>query len=80
MLSQKLAETGGYPAARDAFLPYLPLVNFEQQATVALAIRKECLRRRGLIDDATVRPPAVSMPESLTAQLDRHLTALTGPT
>ena len=25
-------------------LPYLPLINFEQQARIALAVRKECLR------------------------------------
>ncbi|PKV99491.1 dihydrodipicolinate synthase family protein [Amycolatopsis echigonensis] len=68
--------TGGYSAAREAFLPYLPLVNFEQQATVALAIRKECLRRRGLIMDAGVRPPAAALPEALREQLHRHVTAV----
>jgi 4-hydroxy-tetrahydrodipicolinate synthase len=68
--------SGGYPAAREAFLPYLPLVNFEQQAKVALAIRKECLRRRGLLVEAAVRPPAAEFPEALRAQLDRHLEAV----
>ena len=56
--------TGGYEAAREAFLPYLPLVNFEQQARIALAVRKECLRRRGLIADAGVRAPAAPFPEA----------------
>ncbi|WP_034288882.1 dihydrodipicolinate synthase family protein [Amycolatopsis benzoatilytica] len=69
-------QAGGYAAAREAFLPYLPLVNFEQQATVALAVRKECLRRRGLILDAGVRPPAASLPEALREQLHRHVTAV----
>ncbi len=68
--------TGGYAAAREAFLPYLPLVNFEQQGPVALAIRKECLRRRGLIMDAAVRAPASPLPESLVEQLRRHLAAI----
>jgi 4-hydroxy-tetrahydrodipicolinate synthase len=67
---------GGYEAAREAFLPYMPLVNFEQQAKVALAIRKECLRQRGLIRESSVRPPAASMPEALTAQLRRQLHAV----
>lgn len=67
---------GGYPAAREAFLPYLPLVNFEQQATVALAIRKECLHQRGLINDSAVRAPAAVLPDSLSAQLLRHLAAV----
>lgn len=67
---------GGYDAARAAFLPYMPLVNFEQQAKVALAIRKECLRLRGLMIESSVRPPAASMPEALMGQLRRHLKAM----
>lgn len=70
---------GGYEAAREAFLPYMPLVNFEQQAKVALAIRKECLRRRGLVMESSVRPPAASMPEALLDQLRRHLEAVPVP-
>ncbi|HLH59999.1 MAG TPA: dihydrodipicolinate synthase family protein [Streptosporangiaceae bacterium] len=68
--------TGGYAAAREAFLPYLPLVNFEAQAAVGLALRKEALRRRGLILDAGVRPPAAGLPEGLVPQLERHLAVL----
>jgi 4-hydroxy-tetrahydrodipicolinate synthase len=67
---------GGYEHAREAFLPYLPLVNFEQQAKVALAIRKECLRQRGLIAESSVRPPAAGMPDALREQLVRHLAAV----
>jgi len=70
---------GGYTAAREAFGPYLPLVNFEQQAGIALAIRKEILRRRGLIAEPAVRPPARSMPDSLRDQLGRHLAATPTP-
>lgn len=70
---------GGYPAARAAFLPYLPLVTFEQQPGIALAIRKECLRQRGLIDDAAVRPPSPSLPDALLEQLGRHLDAVPVP-
>ncbi|RJQ76695.1 dihydrodipicolinate synthase family protein [Pseudonocardiaceae bacterium YIM PH 21723] len=68
-------QEGGYAAAREAFLPYLPLVNFEQQAKIAMAIRKECLRRRGFIGDSAVRPPATALPEVLVEQLHRHLDA-----
>ena len=67
---------GGYEAAREAFLPYLPLVNFEQQVRIALAVRKEALRRRGLIVESAARPPAASFPASLSEQLDRHLAAV----
>jgi 4-hydroxy-tetrahydrodipicolinate synthase len=68
--------SGGYEAAREAFLPYLPLVNFEQQVRIALAVRKEALRRRGLIAGSAARPPAASFPATLSEQLDRHLTAV----
>ena len=68
--------SGGYDAAREAFLPYLPLVNFEQQVRIALAVRKEALRRRGLIVESAARPPAAAFPASLSEQLDRHLAAV----
>ena len=71
--------SGGYDAARQAWTPYLPLVNFEQQAKIALAIRKECFRERGLIATARVRPPAAAFPESLRPQLRRHLAAVPEP-
>lgn len=64
---------GGYEAAREVWTQYLPLVNFEQQPRIGLAIRKECLRRRGLIEQASVRPPAPPLPEVLLPQLERHL-------
>ena len=66
-------QTDGYEAARDALLPYLPLINFEQQARIALSVRKECLRRRGLIADAGVRAPAAPFPEVLRPGMLNHL-------
>ena len=73
-------QDGGFPAAREAFLPYLPLIAFEQQPGIGLAIRKECLRRRGLLAEAGVRPPAPPLPDSLRDQLERHLDVLSGTT
>lgn len=66
---------GGYAAAREAWLPYLPLATFEQQAGIALGIRKEALRSRGLIAEAGVRLPGRGMPDVLGEQLARHLRA-----
>ncbi|WP_454697903.1 dihydrodipicolinate synthase family protein [Arthrobacter humicola] len=63
----------GYEAARDQLLPYLPLINFEQQAKIALAVRKECLRKRGLIKDSGVRAPASEFPEKLRYSMLTHL-------
>lgn len=63
-------------AARRALVNYLPLIAFEQQANVALAIRKECLRHRGLIGDSVVRPPARALPASLRSQVAIHVDAV----
>jgi 4-hydroxy-tetrahydrodipicolinate synthase len=62
--------------ARAALLDHLPLITFEQQAGIALAIRKECLRVRGLISEGAVRPPARALPDSLRPLLAAHLDAL----
>jgi 4-hydroxy-tetrahydrodipicolinate synthase len=70
-------ERGGFATAREVWSHYLPLANFEQQAGIALAIRKELLRRRGLIADASVRAPGAALPESLLGVLTAHLAALT---
>lgn len=69
---------GGYPAAREAFAPWLPLVNFEAQPGVGLALRKEILRQRGVLADAAVRPPARTAPAELLRLLPTHLDAVPG--
>ncbi len=67
---------GGYAKAREVYAPYLPLVTFEQQARIALAIRKECLVARGLIGHGGVRPPAAGLPEVLRPLLGDHVDAI----
>jgi 4-hydroxy-tetrahydrodipicolinate synthase len=59
--------------SRAELVGHLPLITFEQQAGIALAIRKECLRRRGLIAGSGVRPPARTLPESLLPVLAQHI-------
>ena len=66
-------QDGGFVAAREALAPHLPLIAFEQQPGIGLALRKACLQRRGLIAEAGVRPPAPGMPEALRAQVERHV-------
>lgn len=65
----------GYGAARESLLPWYPLLLCEAQEKVSLAVRKEILRRRGIIAEAGVRPPGLSFPADLTASLDAHLAA-----
>lgn len=67
---------GGFDAAREAWAPWLPLANFEGQLRVGLAIRKELLRRRGVIACARVRRPALPLPATLVPLLDKHLAAV----
>lgn len=67
---------GGFTAAREVFAPWLPLANFEGQLKVGLSIRKEVLRRRGVIASGRVRNPARPLPASLVPLLDQHLASV----
>lgn len=71
----------GASAARRTFAPFLPLVNFEQQPHIALALRKALFRERGLIAEGAVRPPSAALPDEilpiLREQLDGARSALT---
>jgi 4-hydroxy-tetrahydrodipicolinate synthase len=50
-------DSGERRRAAEIFYACLPLIVFEGQPKLGVAIRKETLRRRGLIDHATVRHP-----------------------
>ena len=65
--------TGGVAAARATWAPWMPLAVFEQQDGLALGIRKEILRRRGVLAHATARPPATPFPAVLEDLLVGHL-------
>ena len=67
---------GGAAAAREAFMPWLPLVNYEAQPGIGLAVRKEILQRRGLFEDGAVRPPARPAPPEILRLLPDHLAAV----
>jgi 4-hydroxy-tetrahydrodipicolinate synthase len=66
-------DEGGYPRARAAYERWLPLVNFEGQPGVGLALRKEILHRRGVLADPAVRPPAKQLPPQLRELVTAHL-------
>lgn len=59
------AKDGAGAAA--VFDRFLPLIQFEAQASVGLAIRKELLRRRGAIASAATRGP-VRLPDAATLE------------
>lgn len=70
---------GGFEAVHAAWAPWLPLANFEGQLQIGLAIRKEILRRRGVISTGLVRPPAATLPPALLPVLDAHLARIPQP-
>jgi len=73
MLVQVVAlhRAGRADEAEDLFDAYLPLVRHEQQPGLGLAIRKEVLRRRGVIASARTRAPGPSLTAADEAELTR---------
>jgi 4-hydroxy-tetrahydrodipicolinate synthase len=69
----RLFKAGQQDRAEDLFDAYLPLVRYEQQPNFGLAIRKETLRRRGVIRSARVRSPGPVMSNKDHEELT-HLT------
>ncbi|MGI5521731.1 dihydrodipicolinate synthase family protein [Micromonospora sp. CA-259024] len=66
-------QAGRHEAAHEAFNRLLPLVRFGLQPRLAWAVHKEVLVRRGIIDSATVRDPAVALDAGSRAALDSIL-------
>jgi 4-hydroxy-tetrahydrodipicolinate synthase len=56
--------------AFDLFDAYLPLIRYEQQPGVGLAIRKEILHRRGILASPALRPPGAKLGPEDAAELD----------
>lgn len=67
---------GDAEAAEDLYDAYLPLVRYEQQPGFGLAVRKEILRRRGVIASARARAPGPALSATDAAELTRLLTRL----
>src|SRR5262245_47450323 len=68
--------TGDVEGAEDLFDLYLPLVRYEQQPNVGLAIRKEILYRRGAIASPVLRSPGYTLTQADKEELDRLMTRL----
>jgi len=67
---------GDRDGAEDLFDAYLPAIRHEQQPGIGLALRKETLRRRGLIASARTRAPGPSLDAEDHAELTRMLDRL----
>ncbi len=75
MMASVVAEvTAGNPErARDLFDAYLPLVRYESQPGLGLAIRKHILAKRGAIAHDTVRAPGPKLNTATVAEIDTLL-------
>ena len=72
MMAQVVAafEAGDMSRARDIFDAYLPMVRYEAQPGLGLAIRKYSLARQGVIAHPTVRAPASVLSSATVAEVD----------
>jgi 4-hydroxy-tetrahydrodipicolinate synthase len=68
-----LYRAGKIDEAADVFYRFVPLMRFEFQEGIGMAIRKEVLRRRGVISHAATRAPGPTLDASTSAALDRVL-------
>ena len=67
---------GDAEGAEDVFDVYLPLLRYEAQPGIGLAVRKELLFRRGALASPTVRAPGFTLAAEDHRELDRLVARL----
>jgi 4-hydroxy-tetrahydrodipicolinate synthase len=67
----KLFRSGRIDDAADAFYRAVPLLRFEFQEGIGMAIRKEVLHRRGVLSSPATRAPAAQLDQTTREALDR---------
>lgn len=66
----RLMESGDEAGARDIFDAYLPLVRYESQPGLGLAVRKYILAKRGAIAHDAVRAPGPKLTSAAIAEIE----------
>lgn len=72
----RLQKEGARDAAHDLFDAHLPLLRYEQQQGVGLAVRKYVLMRRGFIASDAQRKPGAALTAAARAEVDYLLLRL----
>jgi 4-hydroxy-tetrahydrodipicolinate synthase len=72
----RLSAGGRREEAHDLFDAHLPLLRYEQQPGVGLAVRKYVMKRRGLLSSDAQRKPAAAMSASARGEVDYLLARL----
>ena len=71
-----LSKAGRRDEAHDLFDAHLPLIRYEQQPGVGLAVRKYILQKRGAIECDAQRKPASPLSATARAEIDYLLARL----
>lgn len=72
----RLSRAGDTEAAHDLFDAHLPLLRYEQQPGVGLAVRKYIMRRRGLLSSDAQRKPGAKMSALAVQEVELLLSRL----
>jgi 4-hydroxy-tetrahydrodipicolinate synthase len=72
----RLSGQGDREAAHDLFDAHLPLLRYEQQPGVGLAVRKYIFHRRGILASAAQRRPSTQLTDAARAEVDYLLSRL----
>jgi 4-hydroxy-tetrahydrodipicolinate synthase len=67
----RLSNAGKFDEAQDIFDAYLPLVRYEQQPGLGLAVRKYVLAKRGAIASAAQRRPGAALNATAIAEVEK---------
>ncbi|MFC0383972.1 dihydrodipicolinate synthase family protein [Muricoccus vinaceus] len=66
----RMQQAGERDAAHDLFDAHLPLIRYEQQQGVGLAVRKYVLKRRGILASEAQRRPGAGLTATARAEVD----------
>ena len=72
----RLSKAGQRDAAHDLFDAHLPLIRYEQQQGVGLAVRKYVMKRRGMIASDAQRKPGSALTATARDEVDYLLSRL----
>ncbi len=74
----RLSAAGRRDEAHDLFDAHLPLIRYEQQPGVGLAVRKYVMMRRGIIASDSLRSPATALTPAARSEVEYLLARLAG--
>jgi 4-hydroxy-tetrahydrodipicolinate synthase len=72
----RLSRAGERDQAHDLFDAHLPLLRYEQQQGIGLAVRKYTLMRRGILTSDAQRKPGAGLTATAKAEVDYLLSRL----